>query len=162
MRIPPERLALPDGATLEIRSARPGEAGALLDHLARVHAAEPRANPAPDYTVDSLRALIADLREAAGGALLVAVSRDGVVGSLAVRPAAAGEAEVGISIHAAWRRRGLATRLLGAVIAAGSDRRRLTLEVHPTNRPAIALFESVGFRDVPANEGGLRRMILDL
>ena len=156
MRIGAARLALPDGREVEIRSARPGEAGALLDHLARVHAAEPRANPAPRYTVDSLRALIGELRAADGGALLVAASGDAVVGSLAVRPAASGEAEIGISVHPAWRRQGLATGLLRTLIAARPA--RLRLEVAPDNAPARALFHSVGFRAKGEGRGGRLRM----
>jgi ribosomal protein S18 acetylase RimI-like enzyme len=156
MRIREARVELPDGRPVEIRSARPGEAGALLDHLARVHAAEPRANPAPDYTADSLRALIAELRDAPAGALLVAVAGDAVVASLAARPTAAGEAEVGISVHPAWRRQGIAARLLRTLFAAAPP--RLTLEVAPGNAPALALFRSVGFRDTGERRAGLLRM----
>jgi ribosomal protein S18 acetylase RimI-like enzyme len=156
MRIAAARFVLPDGRAVEIRSARSGEAGALLDHLARVHAAEPRANPVPRYTVDSLRALIAELRDAAAGALLVAASGPAVVGSLAARPTASGEAEVGISVHPAWRRQGLATSLLRTLIAARPA--RLVLEVAPDNAPARALFRSAGFRDTGEGREGRLRM----
>jgi ribosomal protein S18 acetylase RimI-like enzyme len=156
VRIAAARLALPDGRAVEIRSARPGEAGALLDHLARVHAAEPRANPAPRYTVDSLRTLIAELADAKHGALLVAVAGAAVVGSLAVRPAAPDAAEVGISVHPAWRRQGLATRLLRTVIEARPG--RLVLDVARDNAPARALFKALGFRDTGEGSDGLLRM----
>ena len=52
-----------------------------------------------------------------------------------------------LAVDAAWRRRGLARRLLAEVfrdsIAAGA--RSATLEVRQSNTPARALYESLGF-----------------
>ena len=53
-----------------------------------------------------------------------------------------------LAVDGAWRRRGLARRLLAEVfrdsIAAGA--RSATLEVRQSNTPARALYESLGFR----------------
>jgi [ribosomal protein S18]-alanine N-acetyltransferase len=53
-----------------------------------------------------------------------------------------------LAVAPAWRRRGLATMLLRHVFAEANARgvHRATLEVRATNRPAIALYERLGFQ----------------
>ena len=53
-----------------------------------------------------------------------------------------------LAVAPAWRRRGLATTLLRHVFAEASARgvQRATLEVRASNRPAIALYERLGFQ----------------
>jgi len=60
-----------------------------------------------------------------------------------------------IAVHPGLRRRGLARRLLGAVLDDGRNRRlrAVTLEVRPTNDEARALYESFGFRVVGRRRG---------
>jgi ribosomal-protein-alanine N-acetyltransferase len=60
-----------------------------------------------------------------------------------------------IAVHPGLRRRGLARRLLGAILEDGRTRRlrAVTLEVRPTNDEARALYESFGFRVVGRRRG---------
>ena len=57
---------------------------------------------------------------------------------------------VNLAVHPHWRRRGIARYLLREVF--GCARRRgmviATLEVRYNNRPAIELYQSIGFREV--------------
>ena len=60
-----------------------------------------------------------------------------------------------IAVHPALRRRGLARRLLAAILEDGRARRlrAVTLEVRPTNDEARTLYESFGFRVVGRRRG---------
>ena len=60
-----------------------------------------------------------------------------------------------IAVHPAQRRRGIARRLLGAILedARGRRLRSVTLEVRPTNDEARTLYESFGFRVVGRRRG---------
>ena len=53
-----------------------------------------------------------------------------------------------VAVRPSHRRRGIARMLLGAVLAEAKvrDIRLVVLEVRPSNREAIALYESFGFR----------------
>jgi ribosomal protein S18 acetylase RimI-like enzyme len=54
-----------------------------------------------------------------------------------------------IGTHPVHRRRGLARRVLGALLAWGAEQgaRRAYLQVMPENRPALALYEGLGFEE---------------
>ena len=60
-----------------------------------------------------------------------------------------------VAVHPSLRRRGLARRLLGAILDDGRARRlrAVTLEVRPTNDEARTLYESFGFRVVGRRRG---------
>jgi len=60
-----------------------------------------------------------------------------------------------IAIHPSWRGRGLADWLLGRVMrdAASAGCREATLEVRPSNRPALDLYRKHGFREVGRRRG---------
>ena len=60
-----------------------------------------------------------------------------------------------IAVHPAQRRRGMARRLLGAILEDARSRRlrSVTLEVRPTNDEARTLYESFGFRVVGRRRG---------
>ncbi len=63
----------------------------------------------------------------------------------------AGEGHItNIAVHPAFRGRGLGRRVTEAMLEAGSRMgcTRFTLEVRPGNGPAVALYESLGFRSV--------------
>jgi [ribosomal protein S18]-alanine N-acetyltransferase len=51
-----------------------------------------------------------------------------------------------IAVRPEYRRRGHARALIGAALAAYPKARCVHLEVRPTNTPAVALYESLGFR----------------
>jgi ribosomal-protein-alanine N-acetyltransferase len=53
-----------------------------------------------------------------------------------------------VAVHPARRRQGIARALLGGLLAEADarDLRLVVLEVRPSNREAIALYESFGFR----------------
>lgn len=60
-----------------------------------------------------------------------------------------------IAVHPSQRRRGLGRSLLGGVIEDGRARglRVVVLEVRPSNREALPLYESFGFRVVGRRRG---------
>jgi ribosomal-protein-alanine N-acetyltransferase len=57
---------------------------------------------------------------------------------------------VNLAVHPHWRRRGLARQLLREVFDCARRRGMViaTLEVRSHNRPAIELYQSIGFREV--------------
>lgn len=71
----------------------------------------------------------------------------GYIGSQAVE----GEADVmNIAVHPDYRRQGIARELVNRLVTALAERKNysLALEVRQSNAPAIALYESLGFRQV--------------
>jgi ribosomal-protein-alanine N-acetyltransferase len=60
-----------------------------------------------------------------------------------------------VAVHPARRRQGIARTLLGGVIQDGRARklRLVVLEVRPSNRDALTLYESFGFRVVGRRRG---------
>jgi RimJ/RimL family protein N-acetyltransferase len=66
---------------------------------------------------------------------------------------------VGVSVARSWRRQGVGRRLIERAIAAARTSRelsRLSLRVFASNAPAIALYESLGFRPEGRRPGHLR------
>lgn len=85
----------------------------------------------------------------------VADAPDGSLAGYAAFWQALDEAQItNVAVAPAWRRRGLGRLLLQALIGKASELalETLFLEVRSSNRPAIALYESAGFKSV-----GLRR-----
>jgi ribosomal-protein-alanine N-acetyltransferase len=60
-----------------------------------------------------------------------------------------------VAVHPARRRQGIARAMLGGVIDDGRARklRMIVLEVRPSNRDALTLYESFGFRIVGRRRG---------
>jgi len=82
------------------------------------------------------------------------VARD-VVGYLCVWEVGSELHITNLAVHPAWRRRGIARSLLGAILE-DARRRRLTsavLEVRPTNREARGLYERSGFQVIGRRKG---------
>jgi ribosomal-protein-alanine N-acetyltransferase len=81
------------------------------------------------------------------GLYLVLEERGEVVGQIGIRHVL-GELHITtIAVKPEYRRRGHARALIGAALAAFPDASRVHLEVRPTNAKAIALYESLGFRE---------------
>jgi ribosomal-protein-alanine N-acetyltransferase len=73
---------------------------------------------------------------------------DGIVGYLCVWEIADESHVTNVAVHPEHRRRGIARDLLAGLLtdARARDLRIVVLEVRPSNQPAIALYESFGFR----------------
>jgi RimJ/RimL family protein N-acetyltransferase len=141
--------------TLQIRQAVAGDAEGLIDHVIRI-TNEPHNNVTRDpgqwtMTVEEEREFIA---KAAGNpdAFFVVATLDGqIVGSAridrAARLTARHVASLGISVDAAYRRRGVGMALMRAMIdwARAQGLRRVELKVFTRNAAAIGLYVKLGF-----------------
>lgn len=90
---------------------------------------------------------------APGGAIFVALSGDDVIGTAAVVPHAPGEVEIAkITVADAARGQGLGRRLTEHCLAhaRAMGARRAVLVSSSRLRAALGLYESLGFRHVPA------------
>lgn len=81
---------------------------------------------------------------------LVALEGDILAGYLGVQFGPDGGDIVTVATDPAFRGKGVAKKLLQEMIARlrAKDLRYLTLEVRPSNAPALGLYESLGFRQV--------------
>ena len=82
------------------------------------------------------------------------VTRD-VVGYLCLWEVAAEVHITNLAVHPAWRRRGVARTLLGAILEDARHRRLgvAVLEVRPTNREARELYARFGFQVIGRRKG---------
>ena len=81
------------------------------------------------------------------GLYLVLEERGEVFGQIGIRHVL-GELHITtIAVKPEYRRRGYARALIGAALAAYPNASHVHLEVRPTNVEAIALYESLGFRE---------------
>jgi [ribosomal protein S18]-alanine N-acetyltransferase len=123
--------------TLEIRRLS-------YSDLPQVIAVERRAFPTPW----SLAMFVLELSKPSG-VCLAAVREGTVVGYLICSRYDTVWHLMNIAVDPGLRRRGIAKALLTALLERiddGSGSAQLTLEVRPTNRSAIALYEAFGFR----------------
>jgi len=166
MKIPPRELTTPDGRAYTIRSARPSEAGKVLDHAWRVRA-EPEVSVEDQdefrCDADQLRGILKTALEADNGFFLIAAAGDDIVATLSVAGGRHAKVrhvgEIGVSVRAGWRRRGVARRLLEVTIEharAAPALRRLSLEVFARNTAAIRLYESQGWAHEGRRRGHVR------
>jgi RimJ/RimL family protein N-acetyltransferase len=166
MRIEPVTHGTPDGRSCVIRSARPDDAGRVLDHAMLIHEHDPGAN-VPDsdelhLSADRLRSTLQAMSGSENSLFLVADARKSVIATLTVEGGRYRKVRhtgrLGISVHPRWRRQGVGRALMEAAIAAsrsGGSLTRLTLRVFSSNGPAMRLYESLGF----AKEGRLQRQV---
>ncbi len=87
-----------------------------------------------------------------GGAILYALHDELVVGTVALKHHGGGDYELTkMAVTDGYQGRGIGRRLLQAVVARFKvlDGKRLYLESHSSLAPALALYESAGFRHEP-------------
>ena len=109
-------------------------------------------NPAP--TPEKQVGWITQIEQTPHAFVLLAITGSRVVGILDFRPESGRgrtpSGAFGMSIAREYRRMGIGRRFVEAMIARARrdrpDLRRIELEVVPWNTPAIALYESFGFR----------------
>jgi len=146
---------LPD---LRIRPAVPEDAEALIAYMHRL-TSEPHNNISIDpgqwsMTVEDERAYIARRNaNPDSGIFAVATVGDAVVGvaqwDRGSRPTNRHAAMLGLSVDAAWRRRGIATAMMHYLMAWARQHAlvRLELKVFTRNTAAIHLYQKFGFRE---------------
>ncbi len=81
---------------------------------------------------------------------LVALEEDKVVGYVGSQTVIDETDMMNIAVHPDYRRRGIAEKLINALVCALREKgsHGLTLEVRASNAPAIALYEKLGFAQV--------------
>lgn len=87
----------------------------------------------------------------------VVAARDGrIAGHALYAPSDDDEPELAVFVHQAYQRRGLGTELCRHVVAtaAAADRDGLVLEVLPSNRTALGIYERLGFEPVDEHGSG--------
>ena len=140
--------------TVQIRSARPADAAALVA-LAEAVGSEPEGWLVTDgswRSVGEERRYLRSIARYPHAAVFVAEDGALVVGRLSLardpHPASAHVADLGLMVAASHRRRGIGRALLEASAqwARESGVRKLELHVLPHNTAAIALYEAFGFR----------------
>jgi RimJ/RimL family protein N-acetyltransferase len=137
---------------IPIRTATERDVDALLEYVASLRAERlptifrhERA-PTREEELDFVRKFAR-----ADASLFVALDGDRIVGNLAIaaheHPESAHGAEIGMSVLAAYRGRGVGSRLLDTAIAWARRHslRRLELEVRSNNPGARRLYERKGF-----------------
>jgi len=143
-----------------VRRAEPGDAAELVE-LAQAVGSEAEGwliTIGEWRSAADERRYLRSLRRYPHAAVFVAETDEGIVGRLSVardpHPASAHVADLGVMIARGQRRRGFGRALMRAAEAWARDAgvRKLELHVFPHNGPAIALYESLGYR-----REGLRR-----
>jgi ribosomal-protein-alanine N-acetyltransferase len=130
---------------------------ALRSDKAEQCAALHAASFAHAWSTSEFEALLSS-KTTIGGAAVDAASDE--LRGFALSRIAADEAEIlTLAVHAAFRNRGLGRALLSDTLArlTAAHVRSLFLEVEGANRPAIALYTRMGFREVGRRSGYYRK-----
>jgi len=104
--------------------------------------------PYPPALILSLLYLHADL-------FYVAVANDEIVGYVVGAKKSGSGHVISIAIKPEWRRRGVGTRLMEALLNAFKEKglKDVRLEVATSNKEAIAFYEALGFRKIDLMKG---------
>ena len=159
---PAQRTTLRSGGFLTIRHAEPADAAAVLSYVREVMTDSPWiATTLDDFTMTEAqeREWISQRRDAPGSLFLVAELDGAIIGALGFenrhRVRERHRGELGMTVAADWRGRGVGEALLAALIdwaEANPVVERLGLQVVPENEPAVGLYRKLGFEE----EGRLR------
>ena len=148
-----------------IRRAAPADAAALVE-LGRAIGSEPEGWLISDSTwrgVPEERRYLRAVRRFPHAAVFVAETPGGIAGRLSIarddHPASDHVADLGLMVASGHRRRGIGRALLETAVDWARDAgvRKLELHVFPHNEPAIALYESFGFRREGYRQAHYRR-----
>jgi [ribosomal protein S18]-alanine N-acetyltransferase len=148
-----------------VRKAEPGDAGALVGLAEAVGAEEGRWLIAHGgwRSVPEERRYLKAIRRHAYAAVLVAELNDVIVGRLSIgrdsHPASEHVADVGLMVADGYRRRGIGRALMESAEAWARDVgvRKIELHVFPHNEAALALYDTLGYRQVGLRHGHFRR-----
>lgn len=153
-------------SAITVREATAADAALVVAHLKEL-AAEPGIciplSPDEVLGVEQERARLEDFSRSDRAIMLLAQAESQLVGELSLRAisprrAVAHVATLGMSVKAAWRRRGVGRELLEAALewAPTAGMRRIELYVYARNAPAIALYERFGFAHEGRRKGFIR------
>jgi RimJ/RimL family protein N-acetyltransferase len=154
---------LPDW--LLIRPAAPRDADALAG-LGRAVGSEQEGWLISDRdwrSASDERRYLRSLRRYPHAAVFVAETPEGIVGRLSIardsHPASYHVADLGLMVADGYRRRGIGSALMREAErwARSAGVRKLELHVFPHNKPAIALYQKLGFRREGFRRGHYRR-----
>ncbi|MFG0284766.1 MAG: GNAT family N-acetyltransferase [Phycisphaerales bacterium JB039] len=153
-RLPEQTVALPDGATLRIRSAIAADAPDVLEYWRAAAASTDQIMTQPDEVPDLAEERIYLGKQAAdpAGLFLLGLVDRTIVASLSMRNIqrrrAAHVVDLGLIVTGDWRGRGVGAALIGAALdwaAAHETIEAVSLCVFSTNARAEALYRRFGF-----------------
>ena len=151
--------------TAAVRSAEPGDAGALV-RLAEAVGSEEGGWLIADggwRSIAEERRYLKAIRRHRYAAVLVAELDGKIVGRLSIsresHPASEHVADVGLMVADDYRRRGIGNALMESAEnwARAVGVRKIELHVFPHNEAALALYDRIGYRRVGTRRGHFRR-----
>lgn len=159
MNIEAKRIKLKNGREVELRSPRPSEAQKFLDHLVITHEESYKnLDRLPEswkkMSVEDEKKIIEVFEASESRFFIVAIFEDKIVGGMGIvgdeREFRRHSSSLGMSIQNAFAGVGLGTEMMKHAFATakGIDISRIELTVRTYNKPAIALYEKVGFERV--------------
>ena len=161
-----KKIVLKDGRECVLRSGAEQDAQALLDIFLLTHAQTDYLLSYPDectFTAEKEAGFLREKAESGNGIELLAQLDGTVVGSAGFGPVGAAEklrhrAEFGVSVDKAFWGLGIGRALTEAAVECAKQAGyiQLELEVVAENKAAVALYESVGFREYGRNPKGFR------
>jgi mycothiol synthase len=142
----------PEGVEIVVQAERPDLERALYDMSREAVRDIPGLDSTYVQTFEQWRSFEIERPTRAHGLCFVAVHRDEVVGYASMTASAATGFHGLTAVARAWRRRGVATALKRAQIAAAkyAGLERLVTESEARNMPMLRLNEKLGYEPVPA------------
>lgn len=161
-----KKIVLKDGRECVLRSGEERDGQAVLDLFLLTHAQTDHLLSYPDeckFTAEGEADFLRTKAESADGIELLAQLDGAIVGSAGFGPVGAAEklrhrAEFGVSVDKAFWGLGIGRALTEAAVECAKQAGyiQLELEVVAENKAAVALYESVGFREYGRNPKGFR------